>query len=76
MYVHVHNENSDDDDPQHELLQNVHRNSERAEHVAQLGERDALIVYLQAQLELRDAWMDEQDVNMDVYIAEMDAAFA
>ena len=35
------------------LWQNMHRKSERAEHVAQLGQRDALISYLEAQLELR-----------------------
>ena len=58
------------------LWQNMHRKSERAEHVAQLGQRDALISYLEAQLELRDAWMDEKDVDMDVYMAEMDAVFA
>ena len=32
-----------------------------------------MIAYLEAQLELRDAWMDDKDLDMEQYMAEMDA---
>ena len=54
----------------------MHGQVERVLHDAELVERNRLIEYLQAQIDLRDAWMDEKDVDMDVYMAEMDAAWA
>ena len=45
-------------------------------HIMELRQRDAMIAYLEAQLELRDAWMDEKDLDMEQYMAEMDAVYA
>lgn len=44
-------------------------------HDSELAERNRLIEHMQAQIDLRDAWMDEQDVDMDVYMADMEAAW-
>ena len=35
-----------------------------------------MIACLEAQLELRDAWLDEKDLDMEHYMAEMDAVYA
>ena len=40
----------------------------------ELRQRDAMIAYLEAQLELRDAWMDDKDLDVEQYMAKMDAA--
>ena len=45
-------------------------------HTMELRQRDAMIAYMEAQLELRDAWMDDKDLDMEQYMAEMDAVYA
>ena len=45
-------------------------------HIMELRQKDAMIAYLEAQLELRDAWMDDKDLDMEQYMAEMDAVYA
>ena len=45
-------------------------------HIMELRQKDAMIAYLEAQLGLSDAWMDEKDLDMEQYMAEMDAVHA
>ena len=54
----------------------THNKAQNTLHVMELRQRDAMIAYLEAQLELRDAWMDEKDLDMEQYMAEMDAVYA
>jgi len=54
----------------------VYEKARNTLHTMELRQRDAMIAYLEAQLELRDAWMDEKDLDMEQYMAEMDAVYA
>ena len=54
----------------------AHDKARNTLHIMELRQRDAMIAYLEAQLELRDAWMDDKDLDMEQYMAEMDAVYA
>ena len=41
----------------------VHDKARNTLHIMELRQRDAMIAYLEAQLELRDAWMDEMELE-------------
>ena len=52
----------------------AHDKARHTLHTMELRQRDAMIAYLEAQLELRDAWMDDKDLDVEQYMAKMDAA--
>ena len=46
----------------------MHDKARNTLHVMELRQRDAMkIAYLEAHLELRDAWMDDKDLDMEQY---------
>jgi hypothetical protein len=51
----------------------MHDKARNTLHVMELRQRDAMIAYLKAHLELRDACLDDKDLDMEQYMAEMDA---